>query len=139
MLLDEGAELPGRQPLTAQVGGRDDRRRARATVDQGDLAEVLAGTEGPDDLPVDADRGVAILDQEEADAALALRGDCVALREGPLLHAAGELLQGLRLHTLEEGHAAERLHHVRHGHSIFLLRHQAAITNAARVDARSES
>src|SRR5215212_9548974 len=114
MLLDERPELPGGQALAAQVGGGDDGRGARAAVDQGDLAEVLAGTQRADDLAIDADGGIAVLDHEEADPTLPLRGDRVALTEAAFLHASRDLLQLLRLHPLEEGDARQRLHHVRH-------------------------
>src|SRR4051794_40494377 len=114
MLLDEWPELPGGETLAAEVGRRDDRRRARSAVDQGDLAEVVAGAKRPDDLAVDADRGVAVLDHEEADPRLALGGDRVALAEAALLHAGDELLQLLRLHSLKERNAADRVHHVSH-------------------------
>src|SRR3954468_25007946 len=72
VLLDEGLELPGGHPAAAQVGGRDYGRRPRPAVDQSDLTEVLTGAECPDDVAADADGGVAVLDHEEADPALAL-------------------------------------------------------------------
>ena len=40
--LYEWAEIPEGEPVADEFGRRGDRRRARALVDQGDLAEVVA-------------------------------------------------------------------------------------------------
>src|SRR5712672_922001 len=45
-----GLEVPGGHSAAMEVGGGDDRCRARAAVDQGYLAEVLARAEGANPL-----------------------------------------------------------------------------------------
>src|SRR5262245_43977920 len=114
MLLDEGPELPRGHAAAVEVGARDDGRRARAAVDQGDLAEMLARPEGANDLAADADGGVALLDDEEPDPALSLAGDLVALVEAALGHPLAELLQLLGLDPREERDPLQRLIHISH-------------------------
>ena len=84
MIGDETLELPGSDAAAAQVGGGDHGRRAGPVVDQGDLAEVVAGAEGSDLLAADADVGVARLDQPESGAAASLLDRGLALGEGAL-------------------------------------------------------
>ncbi len=100
--------------MAAEVGAGDDRRRARTIVDQRDLAEPVPRPQRPHDLPLDADRRIALLDDEEADAALTLFGDRVALREAALRHLRGELLEVLALAAREQRHPAEALGNVGH-------------------------
>src|SRR4051794_23965659 len=45
-LLHEGAELPVCEPVTHELARRGDRGRARALVDEGDLAEAVAAGKG---------------------------------------------------------------------------------------------
>src|SRR5262245_34104750 len=135
VLLDERAELPRRHPAALKVGAGDDRRRPGAAVDQRDLAEMLAGAEGPDDLPADADGGVAVLDHEEADPALALLGDLIALVEAALGHPLLQLLQLLRLDAGEQRYLPQRLLHVGHrGASYPWRRHRSRPHAAAPLD-----
>src|SRR5919106_2431144 len=114
VLLHEGAKLPRGHPPAAEIGGRDDRRRAGAVVDQRYLSEVIAGAQRAHDRSLDAYRGVSALDHEEAHPTLALGGDRVTLGEGPLGHPVGEPPQLLGLDPREERDAPQRLGDVRH-------------------------
>ena len=72
--------------------GRDG-RRARAHVDQGDVAEVVAGPEAPALLAADGHDGLPALDHEEPCGALALDRHGVARVEHPLLERAAQALE----------------------------------------------
>src|SRR5689334_12930915 len=91
--LDERAEVPHRHPpgLDGRLGG--DRGRAAALGDQRDLAEIVAWAELAAVFPANGHLRAAVLDNEEADAALALGGERRALVEPPLLHRPGDLLE----------------------------------------------
>ena len=107
VLLHERAELPGREPVAPQVGRGRDRRGAHALVDEGHLAEVVAGPERAALLVPHGDVGVAFDDDEEAGAAEPLRRDRGALLEGALLHLVGERLEVLLAEVGEERHLPE--------------------------------
>ena len=70
--LDERAEVPEGEAPADQLARGGDRGRARALVDQGDLAEVVAGPERRARLAADRDRGLTRLDHEERRPAGAL-------------------------------------------------------------------
>src|SRR6266516_3811330 len=89
VLLDQRAELPRRQAVAPAVGGRGDRRRAGAAVDEGNLAEVVAGAERAALLPVDGDASLTGLEHEEADTARTLVGQLLPLAEGALGEVVG--------------------------------------------------
>src|SRR2546423_12303680 len=94
VLLHQRAELPRREAVAPAVAGRGDRRRAGAAVDEGDLAEVVAGAERAALLAVDGHGGLAGLDYEEADAARAFVGQLLPFGE----RALGEVVrEGLEL------------------------------------------
>src|SRR4051794_26738798 len=114
VLLDERPELPRGHAAAAQVGGRRDGRRARPLVDQRDLAEVVAGAEGADDLTAEAHGGVAVLDQEEPDAAATLGGDRLTLVEAALPHHLGEPAELLVADAREKRNALEMIDEVSH-------------------------
>src|SRR5438093_6069529 len=118
--LDERPELPRRQTPALQVGRRDHGRRSNAFVDQRDLAEVVAGAERAPLLAADGDVRLARLDDEEADAAGALLGDRLALRERAVLEAAGDRLELMAIQSGEERDALEELD--RRGHAADLTR-----------------
>jgi hypothetical protein len=81
---------------------RDDRRRTRAFVDQGDVAEGRSGAERGDlEVAVRGSRRAG-LDDEEADAALAFLCDDVTSLERALLEGAGDRLQVFSLDVLEQ-------------------------------------
>src|SRR5205807_10301625 len=96
-------EDPGRHAGQLQVGAGGDRSRARAVArDQGDLAEVVARAERAARLAVDADLGLAVEDDEEADAGLALPDDLLAGGHAPLAHARGDLADGAVVEPAQE-------------------------------------
>lgn len=68
VLLDERTEVPVRQPVAGKLGRRDDRRHARALIDQGDHAEIVAGLQGRAFLAADEHCRFAGLDDEEGRA-----------------------------------------------------------------------
>ena len=70
--------------------------------EQRDLAEVIAGPERRAARAVLRDRERAGLDEEEADAALALRDDLIARRERAAPHARGDAAQVLVGHVREQ-------------------------------------
>ncbi len=69
VLLDEGLELPRRDPVALERRLGRDRRSPRAVVDERDFAEVVPVLEGLQVLALDADRRLALVDDEEADPA----------------------------------------------------------------------
>src|SRR4051794_8555168 len=107
VFLDEGPDLPGGHPAAAQVGRGRNGRRPGALVDQRDLAEMVAGADRSHDLPADGHGGLAVLDQEEADPAAALRGDRLALGEAALAHHVREPLELLVPDAREQRNALE--------------------------------
>src|SRR6266850_6575028 len=58
--LHQGAELPRRQAVAAELGLCGDRRSPGALGDQGDLAEVVSGAEATDLVAVDLDLRLAV-------------------------------------------------------------------------------
>src|SRR5215207_8686810 len=62
VLLHERPELPVGQPIAGKLAQRGDRRRARALVDQGDLAEVVARIQRASLLSADRDHRLPRLD-----------------------------------------------------------------------------
>ncbi len=107
--LDDGAELPERHRVGGQIRICGDRCRARALVDQRDLAEVVAWAERAALLAADGHLGRALADDEEAGAALALRRDRVAGGVMSLLEGLGDPVQVARLQPGEQGHLGKRL------------------------------
>src|SRR5918996_4862370 len=103
MLLDERAELPGRQPVAAEVGGGHDGRAPRSLVDERDLAEEVTGAERRSLVAADADRRVPVGNDEEARSRAALLRDRGALGEGPLLEVAREPFELAVTELGEEG------------------------------------
>jgi hypothetical protein len=90
VLLHERAELPEGEPKADEIGGGGDGRRARALVDQGDLAEVVAWLERPPLPAADRDPRLPGVDQEERGGARPLLDDRLTFREPPLLEQAGD-------------------------------------------------
>jgi hypothetical protein len=115
VLEHEGLELPRGHAGGAHVVGGGDRGRARAVVDQRDLAEPVARAQRVLPVAVDLDAGVALEQDPEARAGLALLHDHGARREGalgestrqPLEVAAGDV--GQERHPLEGVHEIGRL------------------------------
>ena len=85
VLLHERPELPVGEPVADELAGGGDRRRARALVDERDLAEVVARRQRRALPAADRDRRLARLDHEERRAARALLGDRLARGEATLL------------------------------------------------------
>src|SRR5581483_10329984 len=104
VLLDERPELPGGEAVRRHRRLRGHGRGTGAVVDQSDLAEVVAGAASPDVGAADAVAHRALADDEEADAALPLRGDHLA-------GAAPALAIG---HLSEQVDPAEQLERNRH-------------------------
>ena len=96
------AELPERQPVAGQVGGRAHRGGAGATVDQGDLAEVVARAEGGKVEALARDRSLPGVDEEEGGASRALHDDGLALGKAAFLEQPGDLLGLSAVHIGEE-------------------------------------
>ena len=107
--LDEGAELPDREPPAHEVVDGGDRRDAHALIDQRDLAEVVAGPQRRPQLAPDRDRSIARLDQVEGRSAGALLDHRLALGERTLLEQGGDRSDLL---AVELGEEADLLHHV---------------------------
>src|SRR5213083_272712 len=93
MLLDEGTELPGGEPVAEQVGCGHDRGGTRALVDERDLPEIVSGPERRTGLAADADRRVPLDDDEEPGSTGALGRHFGAFPEAPLFHLAPEALE----------------------------------------------
>ncbi len=102
VLLDEGPELPRRQPVAHAVARRGDRRGARPAADQRDLAEVVAGTERATLLALDGDVGLARLDHEEPGGTLTLCRQLLAGLELAVGEVRRERLQLAIAQLLEE-------------------------------------
>src|SRR5918996_4709777 len=136
MLFDERPELPDREPVAAQVGRCHDRRRARALVDERDLAEVVAWPESRAYLAADANGRVPVGDDEEAGPARALARDRRAFGEGALFHLMGESLEILLPEAGEERHLLQRLDGGGGGHragSYSVAGHGQRAPNRARM------
>ena len=84
------------------VADRGHGRRPRTVVDQRDLAEIGAGAEGGALLAVRGDLRAPRLDQEEADAVLALFGHDLAGGEIAFLEQRRDLLRLLVVEAGEE-------------------------------------
>ncbi len=110
VLLDERPELPIGEPVAHEVGRRGDRRRARAVVDQRDLAEVVARGEAGEFAVARRDRGLARLDDEERGATGALPRDRLTRIEAPLLEHRGDALDVARGQAVEERDLLDDLH-----------------------------
>src|SRR6185437_6040549 len=92
--MGEVAEVPEGDLEAPELRLRGHRGRSLRFADQGELPEVVAGAELPDLRAVHADRGPAVGDDEEADAAhLPLAHDRGARLERALPEVPGELLQ----------------------------------------------
>src|SRR3954454_3094176 len=117
--LDERSEVPRRHAVAEHVRPRRQRGGARRLVDERDLAEVVAGPDRAFRLAADLHVGLALLDDEEADAAGALLRHGVAGPEAALAHAARDLLQLLVVEPREE---RDLLQHVDggSGHGAFI-------------------
>src|SRR5437764_5170134 len=125
--LDKGAELPGGEAVAGQIGvGRDRRGAAGLFVDQGNLAEVIAGCELSSFLPVNLDARCPVGDHEEAHAAGALQGHGVAGIEVTLLEGARQLLEVAPGQPFEERDLFEQLDR-RAGHGQILRAAQATL------------
>src|SRR5437868_1721196 len=108
--LDERPELPGGEPVAGEVGiGGNSRGAARLVVDQRDLAEVVAGAELASLLAVDVHARASVADDEEADAACAIRRNDVTGAETALLERAGDSLQLAVREALKERDLLEQL------------------------------
>ena len=107
--LDDRAELPERHRVGLHVRVGGDGCRARALVDQRDLAEVVAGAERGPVLAVHGDLRVPLADDEEAGAALTFARDRVAGGVVPLLERVGDPLEVALLEAREQGHSGDRL------------------------------
>src|SRR5919106_5715269 len=114
--LHERTELPGREAVALELAVGLDRRGARPLGDQRDLAEMVAGAERADLLSADLDLGVALANDEEADAALALLRHGLARPERTLVHSARDRLQLARIEPREDRDVLEELGRLgRHG------------------------
>src|SRR6185437_11079905 len=89
--LDQGTEVPVGEAPANELAGRGYRRRASASVDQRDLAEVVALLQLRARLPAQRHRRLSGVDQEERCSAGALLGDRLAVGEAPLLEEARDL------------------------------------------------
>src|SRR6185369_1559826 len=112
---DQRAELPEREPVANQVGHSGHRGRARATVDQGNLAKVVARAEGGEMDAFAGDRCFPGVDEEEGGASGSFHDDRFALLEGTYLEQAGDLLGLPSVHIGEELDALEGGHRVARG------------------------
>src|SRR4051812_4679045 len=131
VLLNEWSEVPERQTLTDELGLGGHRRRPRPVVDQGDLAEEVAGAHRSPEVTAHGHRRAAALDHEERGSVRALLRHCLAGDEFPLLEQ-GRDPRPIRLgEVLEQRHATQRLdlarvdlrrhrHTSRHGHGAAL-------------------
>src|SRR5512146_1292867 len=90
--LHQRPELPVREAIAHQVRARHYRRRAGTSVDQRDLAEMVARAEHVDWHAAAGDRGLAGVDDVEGRGAGALADHRLALGESALLQQAGDLL-----------------------------------------------
>src|SRR4029453_8690546 len=84
MTFDEGAEAPDRQLVAEHIRIGPDRRGSRGLVDQGHLAERVAGTETTDLLAVHRHGHPTALDDDERLSARALFDDRLPRAEGAL-------------------------------------------------------
>src|SRR5215204_889320 len=103
--------------MRGQVAFGSDGRGPGALRDQCDLPEVVARPEPALLLTVHRDLGVAVLDHEEADAALALAGDLLARGELPALHRLRDLVELLVVQIGEERDVLEELGGALVGHA----------------------
>src|SRR6266566_9934958 len=115
MALDQWPEAPDRQLVAVNLGIGRHSRRTRGLVDQGHLSERVAGPELADLLAVNRHGHVTALDQDERPAGLALLGDRLAGRIGPLDELVGQPLEEGVISVCEERYAADQLA-VRAGH-----------------------
>src|SRR4051794_39155898 len=119
MLAQERLELPRGQGGAAQgAAGGDGGRAARLVVEQPELAEVVAGLHRAALLTADRDVGLAVEDEEEADAAAALLDDHLTVRVRALTQAAGELLEVLVGHVRQQRDGPQRGGVDRHGRTV---------------------
>src|SRR5208337_954831 len=93
VLLDERAEVPVGQAVAGEIARRHDRRKARALVDQRDLAEIIARLQGRALLAADEDGRFAGFNDEKRRPARALLDERLALGEAALLEQARDALQ----------------------------------------------
>src|SRR3954452_762901 len=112
---DQRAKLPKGEPVAHQVARRGHRGGAGAAVDQGELAEAVAGAEGGEVDAFARDRGFAGVDDEEGGAPGALHDHGLALGERALLQQAGDLLGLPAVHVGEELDPAQGGHGVAPG------------------------
>ncbi len=114
--LDEGPEDEDREAVAGQVRRRGDRRGSRSAVDEGDLAERVAGAELADLFTVDFDGSLTALDDEEHEAAFALERHGVSRREPSLVELLGQALEILVLEAREQADLAQEVRaRLRHG------------------------
>src|SRR5581483_1121223 len=98
--LDERFELPTGEAVRDAVARRSHRRGPDAAVDQGDLAEVVAGAERASIGSLDRHLGRARFEHEEPGTAGSLRRQLLPVGElslGELRREAAQLLLGQRL------------------------------------------
>src|SRR5436190_1471855 len=100
--LDERAEIPRRHAVAVHVCASRQRGGARRLVDERNLAEVVAGPDRAFRLAADLHVGLALLDDEEADAAGTLLCHGVAGPEAALAHAVRDLLELLVVEARKE-------------------------------------
>src|SRR4051812_20025482 len=109
VLLDERAELPPGEAPADEVGAGGDGRHPQAVVDQGDLAEVVAGPQHAPVLAADRDVRLAGLDDVEGRPAGALLGDGLARPESPLLEDRADLLELAPVEVTEQPRRPEHV------------------------------
>jgi pyruvate dehydrogenase E1 component beta subunit len=102
--LHERAEIPVGEPVTGELARGGDRGRARALVEQGDLAEVVAGLQRSAPLAADRHRGLTRLDHKEGGPARAFLDDRLTFGEAARLEQARDLLHLALGQVGEEGH-----------------------------------
>ena len=93
MDLDERSEFPSCKAVATKIGFGGDSRGPRASVDESDLTEMVAGLQRPNGS--DATQGDACgstVDDEEADAILADVGDDRTRRKSAFSHRGSQSL-----------------------------------------------
>src|SRR4029077_9887519 len=115
--LDERPEVPRSHAVAEHVRSRGQRGSARRVVDERDLAEVVAGTDGGLLLAADAHVRLALLDHEEGGASRALLRHSVAGLEAALTHAARDLLEFLLVDPGDDRDVLQRVGGCAHARS----------------------
>src|SRR5690348_6665432 len=106
----KAAKVPCRDAKESHGRLRDDARRPRSMVQQGDLTERVAGSQPPAGPPADDDPSGPVKDEEEADARVSLLRQEVARVVRDLLRRAGDRPELLLRQAGEQWHRCQPVH-----------------------------